>query len=62
MLTQRYKCIVQYDGTHYVGYQVQPNGNSIQTEIEKALRKMMKGQTIKIDASGRTDSGVHALG
>ena len=33
MLTQRYKCIVQYDGTHYVGYQVQPNGNSIQTEI-----------------------------
>lgn len=62
MLTQRYKCIVQYDGTNYVGYQVQINGNSVQAELEKALKKMMKGQTIKIDASGRTDSGVHALG
>lgn len=62
MSTQRYKCLVQYDGTNYVGYQIQINGKSVQEEIEKALKKMMKGQTIKITASGRTDSGVHALG
>lgn len=62
MSAQRYKCIVQYDGTNYVGYQVQPNGNSVQTEIEKALKKMCKGEYIPIQASGRTDSGVHALG
>mgnify|MGYP006396557037 FL=1 len=62
MTAQRYKCIVQYDGTSYVGYQVQPNGNSVQTEIEKALKKMSNGQIIPIQASGRTDSGVHALG
>ena len=61
MTAQRYKCIVQYDGTSYVGYQVQPNGNSVQTEIEKALKKMSNGQIIPIQASGRTDSGVHAL-
>ena len=61
----RYACKIQYDGTGYVGYQIQPNGLSIQESIEKALGKMAKlpkGQVISIHASGRTDSGVHALG
>lgn len=59
---QRYKCIIQYDGTNYVGYQIQKNGMSVQEQLQKALKKMYKGAKIQVDASGRTDSGVHALG
>ena len=61
-MTQRYKCVVQYDGTRYAGYQIQKNRNTIQAELEKALRKLTKGKAIPIQASGRTDAGVHALG
>lgn len=59
---QRYKVTLTYDGTNYVGFQRQINGNSIQAEIEKALKKASKGHDITVVASGRTDSGVHALG
>ncbi|RKW28775.1 MAG: tRNA pseudouridine synthase A, partial [Granulicatella sp.] len=58
----RYKVILSYDGTNYVGFQVQENGNSIQAELNKALRKMTKGLYIPVCGSGRTDSGVHANG
>lgn len=61
----RYAIKIQYDGTHYVGYQVQPNGPSIQEALEKALVRMAKltsSQHIPTSCSGRTDSGVHALG
>ncbi|MFG6150681.1 tRNA pseudouridine(38-40) synthase TruA [Halobacillus sp. B23F22_1] len=58
----RLKCIVAYDGTRYAGYQVQPNGITVQEVLEKALAKMHKGEKVKITASGRTDSGVHAKG
>lgn len=57
----RYKCICSYDGTRYKGFQIQKNGITIQSEIEKALKKILNND-IKICASGRTDSGVHALG
>ena len=53
--------IVQYDGTNYSGWQVQDNAATIQSEIEKALSVIYK-QEIKIIASGRTDTGVHAFG
>ncbi len=59
---QRYMAIIEYDGSNYVGFQVQNNGNSIQAELNKALKSMTKGQDIAVSASGRTDSGVHALG
>lgn len=59
---QRYKVILSYDGTQYVGFQVQKNGNSIQAELNKALKKMTKGTHINVCGSGRTDSGVHANG
>ena len=62
MTTQRYKCTVQYDGTNYVGYQIQKNGMSVQEQIQNALKTIFKGQQITIEASGRTDSGVHAYG
>mgnify|MGYP003289524224 CR=1 FL=1 len=57
----RFKCIVGYDGTNYCGFQVQKNGNTIEAEIEKALKKITN-EDITIYASGRTDSGVHAIG
>lgn len=61
----RYAIQLEYDGTHYVGYQVQPNGPTIQAALEKALRimaKLPKDQMIATISSGRTDSGVHAKG
>ncbi|MFC7061855.1 tRNA pseudouridine(38-40) synthase TruA [Halobacillus seohaensis] len=58
----RIKCEVKYDGTNYAGYQVQANANTVQAELEKALKKIHKGKHVKTKASGRTDSGVHAKG
>ncbi len=56
-----FKLVIEYDGTRYHGWQVQPNGPSIQQEIESALERMTQ-QKIRLLASGRTDAGVHALG
>ncbi|EAC4839392.1 tRNA pseudouridine(38-40) synthase TruA [Listeria monocytogenes] len=58
----RYKAIISYDGSGFYGYQVQPNTRTVQAEIEKALTKMHKGKTVRVTASGRTDTGVHAKG
>jgi tRNA pseudouridine38-40 synthase len=58
----RIKCIISYDGTLFNGYQVQPNQRTVQTDFEKVLTKMHKGIPIRIHASGRTDTGVHAVG
>ena len=55
------KITIAYDGTDYVGWQVQPNGPTIQAALEKALLKLT-GETRRIMGSGRTDSGVHAVG
>jgi len=59
---QRYKSIISYDGSGFSGYQVQPNKRTVQSELEKVLAKMHKGKSIKVSASGRTDTGVHAKG
>jgi tRNA pseudouridine38-40 synthase len=55
--------VLEYDGTNYFGWQKQnqPNQNSVQVELEKALKKVY-GVPIEISASGRTDRGVHAAG
>jgi tRNA pseudouridine38-40 synthase len=50
-----------YDGGDYVGWQVQPNGRSVQAVVEEAIQKLT-GESVRILAAGRTDSGVHALG
>jgi tRNA pseudouridine38-40 synthase len=55
-----YQILIEYDGTDYVGWQIQNNGLSIQEEIQKNLTKMLKQKTV-LHGSGRTDSGVHAL-
>ncbi|HET9595356.1 MAG TPA: tRNA pseudouridine(38-40) synthase TruA [Anaeromyxobacteraceae bacterium] len=55
------KLILEYDGSRYVGWQVQPNGPSIQAEVERALATLHKAPR-RVTAAGRTDAGVHALG
>ena len=55
------KLTIAYDGTSYVGWQVQSKGESIQGRLERAWKKVT-GETKRITASGRTDAGVHALG
>ena len=60
-MVKNFKLIIEYDGTRYHGWQRQPNGPSIQQTIENALETMTR-QKITLIGSGRTDSGVHALG
>jgi len=55
------KLVLEYDGTRYVGWQLQPNGPSIQAEVERALETLHKAPR-RVTAAGRTDAGVHALG
>jgi len=50
-----------YDGSGYCGWQVQPNGTSLQAVVEQALAEHT-GETIRVTAAGRTDAGVHACG
>jgi len=58
-----YKGTVQYKGTGYFGWQVQPgNQKTIQGELNKALKKISKSEDIHTIGSGRTDAGVHAFG
>lgn len=57
----RYKIIIEYDGTDYVGWQTQKNGRSIQDELRKAIFAF-SGEDALVTGAGRTDAGVHALG
>ena len=58
---KRVKMTIAYDGTNYCGWQVQPNGITIEEVVNKALRKMT-GEEISVIGASRTDSGVHAMG
>ena len=51
---------IEYEGTNFVGWQSQENGKSVQDEIEKVLKKILKTK-IRIAGAGRTDKGVHAF-
>lgn len=55
----RYFITLSYDGGRYHGWQVQPNGNSVQAEMEKALSVLLR-KPVAIVGAGRTDAGVHA--
>ncbi len=57
----RIALVLQYDGTGFNGWQVQNGGRTVQGEIEKAIQVLLK-KRVRVIASGRTDSGVHALG
>ena len=56
---QRIKLVIEYDGTNYLGWQSQKNKQTVQDSIEDALQVLFKKQ-IRVTASGRTDTGVHA--
>lgn len=56
---QRYFIYLAYDGTHYHGWQVQPNGISVQECLMKALATFLRKE-IEVIGAGRTDAGVHA--
>jgi tRNA pseudouridine38-40 synthase len=55
----RYKFLIEYDGTDYVGWQRQANGLAVQEVIERALQKL-DGGPVGLRGAGRTDAGVHA--
>lgn len=58
----RYKLIIEYDGAPYQGWQWQDHGPSVQGALEAAGAKLNKNKPTEVYGSGRTDSGVHALG
>lgn len=57
----RIRLTLEYDGTRYVGWQVQPNGVSVQATLEAALAQLLQAP-VPVLVAGRTDAGVHARG
>ena len=60
-MSRRVKLTVAYDGTDYCGWQIQPNGITVEEVLNKKISKLT-GEDIRIIGASRTDSGVHALG
>ncbi len=56
---RRVKLAVAYDGTAYAGWQVQPNGTTVQSVMEDVLARILQ-EPVRVRAAGRTDAGVHA--
>lgn len=57
----RFRMTVEYDGTSYVGWQMQENGHSVQAALQNGILSLT-GETVSVRGAGRTDSGVHAQG
>ena len=57
----KFRLLLEYDGTDYCGWQVQPNGRSVQATLESALHTVL-GHPARVSSAGRTDAGVHAAG
>jgi tRNA pseudouridine38-40 synthase len=57
----RYRITIEYDGTPFVGWQIQADGPSVQGRIAEAIRRL-GGESVEVRGAGRTDAGVHALG
>ena len=61
MEEQKLKLLLEYDGTNFAGWQIQPDQRTVQSETENALQKILQ-HPVKLIAAGRTDAGVHATG
>jgi tRNA pseudouridine38-40 synthase len=57
----RYRATLEYDGTDFLGFQVQARGRTVQGELERAIERITQSQ-VRVMGAGRTDSGVHASG
>jgi len=55
------KLCLEYDGSKFYGWQYQPGLRTVQGEVERALKVLLR-ETIHVKVAGRTDAGVHALG
>ena len=58
---KRIKLTVAYDGTHYSGWQIQPNAPTIEKELDTAIYALT-GEKLHVTGASRTDAGVHGLG
>lgn len=56
------KAIVEYDGTDFCGFQIQPSVRTVQGELERTLKRLFQIDDINLVGAGRTDTGVHATG
>ena len=59
-MASRFQAELEYDGTEFLGFQIQANGRTVQGELENALARLARGQRVPVIGAGRTDSGVHA--
>jgi tRNA pseudouridine38-40 synthase len=58
----RFRVTLAYDGTDFLGWQIQAGGRTVQGVLEQALARLAGGERVIVSGAGRTDAGVHALG
>ncbi len=62
MTVRNLKLTIRYDGTEFFGWQTQPERRTVQETLEKTIAEITQEERIRVNCSGRTDSGVHAVG